>query len=412
MLCIYGKLRSNEQGNCNSRMRKMSKALVVGGSSGIGLAVVIELLNRHTEHIYILDKSVPCLEDIPEEIRDQYQLNTSFTRIDLNDADFSVLEEFVDVDTLIITAGFGRIALFEDLSECEIKNLINVNELATIQIIRFFYPIIKSEREFYCATLVSICGHIVSPFFSVYGAAKAGLAMFIENVNTELAANGFSNRILDCSPGTVKGTAFRGERNQIPIITDLANEILVRMYKKETLFIPQYDEIFKDVIERYRANPMEYGLYSYEYKQKFSRISNKHQVVVGYLSGTFDLFHIGHLNLLRRAKAECDYLIVGVHESGAWKAKETFIPFEERMSIVGSIKYVDRVVKSFVEDSDAWEEFHYDRLFVGSDYKGTERFERYERYFEDKDVRIIYFPYTQGTSSTQMREVLDKSVKM
>ena len=92
--------------------------------------------------------------------------------------------------------------------------------------------------------------------------------------------------------------------------------------------------------------------------------------VIGYLSGTFDLFHIGHLNLIRRAKQHCDYLIVGVHPNAAHKGKTTFIPFEERMEIVGACRYVDKVVESCPEDSEAWERWHYDRLFVGSDYKG------------------------------------------
>jgi len=98
--------------------------------------------------------------------------------------------------------------------------------------------------------------------------------------------------------------------------------------------------------------------------------------------------------LLRRAKEQCDYLIVSVHESGAWKGKETFIPYEERKAIVESIKYVDEVVEDFCEDSDAWEKYHYDKFFVGSDYKGTERFNRYEEMFKGK-VEIVYFPYTK-----------------
>ncbi|MCD7712675.1 MAG: adenylyltransferase/cytidyltransferase family protein [Firmicutes bacterium] len=118
------------------------------------------------------------------------------------------------------------------------------------------------------------------------------------------------------------------------------------------------------------------------------------------------MFHVGHLNLLKRAKQHCDYLIVGVHPSAAHKGKETFIPFEERMQIVGAVKYVDKVIPSMPEDMDVWDSYHYDRLFVGSDYKGSERFNRYEEYFKDKGVEIIYFPYTQGTSSTQIRKTV------
>ncbi len=134
-------------------------------------------------------------------------------------------------------------------------------------------------------------------------------------------------------------------------------------------------------------------------------------MVIGYLSGTFDLFHIGHLNLIRRAKEQCDYLIVAVHDSGKWKGKETFIPFEERKEIVGACRYVDQVVDSPVEDSDAWELYHFDKLFVGSDYKGTERFQRYEEFFKDKGVEIVYFPYTQSTSSTQIRALVNAALE-
>ena len=112
--------------------------------------------------------------------------------------------------------------------------------------------------------------------------------------------------------------------------------------------------------------------------------------------------------MIRRAKAECDYLIVGVHPDASHKGKTTIIPFEERMEIVGACKYVDKVVMSFREDSDAWDEHHFNKLFVGSDYKGTERFLRYEEYFKDKNVEIVYFSYTKGISSTQIRETLAK----
>lgn len=138
-------------------------------------------------------------------------------------------------------------------------------------------------------------------------------------------------------------------------------------------------------------------------------MNGKPQVKIGYLSGTFDLFHIGHLNMLRRAKDYCDYLVVGIHKDASHKGKATFIPFDERMEIVRSVSFVDAVIESEREDSDVWTKgrVKYDYLFVGSDYKGTERFNRYEEYFKDKGVKIIYFPYTQGTSSTQLRDALN-----
>ena len=245
-----------------------------------------------------------------------------------------------------------------------------------------------------------------TPAATVYAAAKAGVVRFVESVNIELEVAGTDNRILDVSPASFKGSRFYGGKNDLSITGPLAEEILTHLFNRETRFIPQYEETFKAVLERYHDDPHEYGLHSYQYKKDSNRLDNSRKVKIGYLSGTFDLFHVGHLNLLRRAKAQCDYLIVGVHDSGKWKGKETFIPLEERIAIVGACKYVDKVVDSCREDSDAWDLWHYDRLFVGSDYKGTERFNRYEEYFKNKGVEIVYFPYTQSTSSTQIRKTV------
>ena len=187
----------------------------------------------------------------------------------------------------------------------------------------------------------------------------------------------------------------------------LPSLIIDHMINGDTTFLPDYNELLKGIIDRYNVDPHAFGIQSYQYKLNSGRVSTSKGVIIGYLSGTFDLFHIGHLNLLRRAKDYCDYLIVGVHDSGKWKGKETFIPLDERKEIVGACKYVDKVVDSCREDSDAWSLWHYDRLFVGSDYKGTERFNRYEEYFKDKGVEIVYFPYTQGTSSTQLRVAIN-----
>lgn len=129
---------------------------------------------------------------------------------------------------------------------------------------------------------------------------------------------------------------------------------------------------------------------------------------IGYISGTFDLFHIGHLNIIKKAKENCDYLIVGVHESGAWKGKDTFIPFKERLEIISAIKYVDQVVKSYPNDTDAINHHNIKKLFVGDDYKGSDRFKIYEKTCSKANVEIIYFPYTKSTSSTKLRDVLQK----
>ena len=384
----------------------MKKALVVGGNSGIGLALTVGLLDRGYDRIYVAGKDLPSVDDVPSDKRVLFEERVSAETVNFVNQEYGFLDGKEDIDTLIITAGFGRVAPFECLTDAEITNLVKCNMLAAMRIIGRYYKRMQGDEGFYCAVMGSIAGHIASPMFSVYGATKSGLCSFIENLNVELKCSGSPNRILDVSPGSLKGTNFGGGGNDISLVSGVAEEILSRMYAKDTLFIPQYDEVYRGVVERYCADPEKFGAESYEYKKKSGRESDKPQVVVGYLSGTFDLFHIGHLNLLRRAKQHCDYLIVGVHESGSWKGKQTFIPYEERLAIIESIKYVDMAVKSFTEDSDAYDAYHFDRLFVGSDYKGTERFNRYEEYFKDKGVEIVYFSYTQGTSSTQLRDAI------
>ncbi len=382
----------------------MKKALIVGGNSGIGLSICKNMLSRY-DHLYIVGKEEVCVQALPDNFRREFEEKTSFYKVNFANDDLSVFDGITDIEALVITAGFGRVSLFEDLTEAEIKNLMNVNFNSIVRIIKKYYHRIKADRPFYTAVMGSVAGHVSSPYFSVYGAAKAGLCRFIENINIELKAAGYQNRILDVSPGALKGTAFNGGENDLSLVDDLACRLIEKMYARQALYIPQYDEVYKHVIERYQTDPEGFGDDSYRYKKESGRISNKPQVVVGYLSGTFDLFHIGHLNLLRRAKEQCDHLIVGVHNSGAWKGKETFIPFEERCEIIKSIRFVDKVVESPDEDSDAWDIYHFDKLFVGSDYKGTERFKRYEEIFKDK-VEIVYFPYTKGTSSTQLRDII------
>lgn len=380
------------------------KAVVVGGSNGIGLAVSKNLINKGY-HTVILDLCEPDKETLAKGSYTYYNCNL----LDFDQNVVGLLEDLSrdeSVSMLMITAGMGRVADFEYLHISEINNLFTVDAVSAIKIIRIFYDRIKSKESFYCGIMGSIAGLISSPMFSVYAAAKSAVCRFTESVNIELEASKTENRILNVSPGSIKGTKFNGGENDLSLTGELAEQIVSRLLNRETLFIPQHDEIFKSVIERYKDDAHKFGLESYEYKKSSGRVKNEKKAVIGYLSGTFDLFHVGHLNLLRKAKQQCDYLIVGVHPNASHKNKETFIPFEERMAIVGACKYVDKVVESCTEDSDSWELWHYDRLFVGSDYKGTERFKRYEEFFKDKGVEIVYFPYTKGTSSTQIRKTV------
>jgi len=376
---------------------RMKQAIVVGGSNGIGLALTKQLMKEYKK-VIVADKCEP-------EIKDEKIL---YVQMDLTDFDSAVFDEYSEVDTLIITAGFGRPTLFQSITEKEIENSFRVNSESIIKIISKFYDKLLSDENFDCLVMGSIAGLVSSPLFSLYAATKAALCRFIESVNIELEKQGSKNRILNVSPGSLKGTKFNGGKNDLSVLEDLSRELVIRMRNKETLYIPDYETVYKNVLDRYKKDEHLFGLESYEYKLKSGRMNDNPQVKIGYLSGTFDLFHIGHLNLLRRAKKMCDYLVVGVHKDASHKGKETFISYDERCEIVKSIKYVDEVIMSLPEDMDVYEKIKYNFLFVGSDYKGTERFNRYEEFFKDKDVEIIYFPYTKGTSSTQLRRVIEK----
>ena len=134
-------------------------------------------------------------------------------------------------------------------------------------------------------------------------------------------------------------------------------------------------------------------------------------MVIGYTTGVYDMFHIGHLNILKRAKEQCDYLIVGVSTDElvlSDKNKRPIIPFEDRCTIVESIKYVDKVVPQPDKNKfGAWEKYHFHKMFVGSDWKGTPQWNQFEAEFAPVGVEIVYLDHTDGISSTILRDRLN-----
>ena len=133
-------------------------------------------------------------------------------------------------------------------------------------------------------------------------------------------------------------------------------------------------------------------------------------MIRGYTTGVYDLFHIGHLNLLKSAKGMCDKLIVGVtvDELVAYKGKKAMIPFEDRIEIIRSIKYVDAAIPQHDMDKlSACKKIGAQILFVGDDWYGTEKWKEYEKEFAEAGIKIVYFPYTKGISSTKITEALN-----
>ena len=134
--------------------------------------------------------------------------------------------------------------------------------------------------------------------------------------------------------------------------------------------------------------------------------------IVGYTTGVYDLFHIGHLNIIQRAKELCDYLIVGVSSDELVlkeKNKTPVIPYTERAAIVSAIKYVDEVVLQPDKNKmAAWERLHFDKMFVGSDWKDTPQWNSYEQQFAPLGVEIVYLPHTDGISSTKLTALIKR----
>ena len=132
--------------------------------------------------------------------------------------------------------------------------------------------------------------------------------------------------------------------------------------------------------------------------------------VIGFTAGTFDMFHIGHLNLLKNAKSRCDYLIVGVNSDQLveeYKNKKAVIPLKERMEIIRAIRYVDEVMQIDTLDKiSSWNQKHYDLLFIGDDWKGNSRWAQTEIQMAEYGVKVVYLPHTEGTNSTLLREKL------
>lgn len=131
---------------------------------------------------------------------------------------------------------------------------------------------------------------------------------------------------------------------------------------------------------------------------------------VGYTTGVYDLFHIGHLNIIKRAKELCDYLIVGVSTDEVvenYKHKSPIIPFEERIAIIEAIKYVDKVVPQVSMDKyEAWKQYKFDAIFHGDDWKGSAMYNDIEEKLKNVGCDLVFLPHTDGTSSTMITEIL------
>lgn len=199
------------------------QVVIVGGASGVGLALSMKM-HALGWHPIIVDRSEPSTEASGSDAG-----SFDFIQMDLTYLDETVFRELANnpnVGALVITAGFGRVARFGDLRCSEIRNLLEVNSVAPLEIIRLFWEKISGDNPFYCGVMSSIAGMVSSPFFSVYAASKAALWRFCESANAELAASGKNNRITCVAPGHISGTAFDGGEKRADAYTDFRDTTL------------------------------------------------------------------------------------------------------------------------------------------------------------------------------------------
>lgn len=208
---------------------------------------------------------------------------------------------------------------------------------------------------------------------------------------------------------------------QIPIVSPDVLQGMDASTYKVIICIKNYTGVLQQVKKMGATN---IGIYDtnmeYPRKQKAVIVSGSSQKTerkkyhVGYVAGVFDLFHIGHLNLLKRAKEQCDYLIAGVvTDEGVRKFKntESFIPFEERLEIVSACEYVDQAVGiplEFYDTKDAYLKFQFDVQFSGSDYSDDPVWQKKREFLREHGAELVFFPYTESTSSTRIKEMIEK----
>lgn len=235
-------------------------ALVVGGAHGIGFSVVKELIAQDKfEHIYVIGNSESPFINMSDRV--------TYHKCDLNERDYSICDTFPQINALFINAGIGHLGYFQDFSEQTIQDMFQINTIAPLRIVKKYYSQMLSEENFYCYVISSISGHIISPLFSIYSATKASLSRFIESINIELEMQGSTNRILDVSPGYIEGTSFDGNTKIDTTKTDnLAKKILSQTFAKKEIYIPEYNAIYKDVLERHCQDKHQFGIQSYKYK--------------------------------------------------------------------------------------------------------------------------------------------------
>ena len=245
----------------------MNNALVVGGTSGLGLSIALDLLARGYDDVYVVGRNPP---DLGEGVHSPSLKQLKHIPMDLTQTDAQALSRLPDVRTLVYCAGFGRVAGFEQLVSSEIQDLVKVNQVAFFLVVKRYYEQMQSNQRFDCCVISSIAGGLNSPLFAVYAASKAAVNSFVESLNIELQKSDTPNRILNVMPGKIRGTKFHGANTDLESLSGITEEIVTRMMRRETKWIPDFEKTYKAVLKRYHDEPERFGMESYDYKMEKS----------------------------------------------------------------------------------------------------------------------------------------------
>ena len=256
---------------------KSANVLITGGASGIGKIMGRMALEKGAKALIIWDVNQEALEATAAEFASRgrvYIYKVDITNSDLVAQTYQQIKQEVGaIDILINCAGIVRgNKTFDQQTVQDIRLTFEVNTIAPMVIAQQILPDMIARNRGHICNIASAGGMLSNPKMSVYGASKAALKIFIESVNVELEKCGTSNRILNVSPGSIKGTSFNHGTTDLSQTTPLASEIIEHLEAKDDLFIPQYEEIFKHVLARYQQDFRAEGRHSYEYKLNSGRL--------------------------------------------------------------------------------------------------------------------------------------------
>lgn len=363
------------------------KVAILGSTSFLGRAVK-ELLSKRIPNVQFLEFS--------------RKNNNLFLSRDFDFEKF--IENLINQkpEIIINCVGAGMIQEFKDVSRATLeKDFITNAEFPA----KVFLSLHNFEELKFALNLSSVSVDLPSPLFASYAASKAYASKIIETINSENLAKKMQVVITDAHLFNFKSSSNFSGGNNVPSSEEMERigKTIDAMFNKQMIF---YEEGFLEVLEKSKNNLDFFVQKSFNDKsERVKNIGNKQNI--GYLTGSFDAFHFGHINLIRRASQMCDRLIIGIHKDGKRKNVEFVHSLDERISYLKSIRFVDEVIITSGEDDKDWEVAKYNTLFVGSDYQGTERFNKYEITLERK-AKIVYLPRTEGVSSTLMREKMIK----